>query len=237
MTKALLLGLLLASPAAAAVTGIPEHAPSSAPITTALVVERFEELDARLVTLSAEFRQSVRWDEAGTTQSVEGRLDYRKKDRLHLEHRLPEPQTLVADGESLWVWRRSTNQVIRTPLEDWKKSEPMAQGLMDFGNYGDMLKRYDVKIGAVEAAGADGHRRFTLRLTPKEKKQDFLLDLRLSTKDYFPYDAELRVGDVTVRSLFDKVRFNPDLPDSLFRFTPPPGAEIFTKPSKASHGP
>lgn len=216
---------------------VPVQAPSSAPITTALIVERFEELDAKLVTLSSEFHQSIRWDESGTMQSLEGRLDYRKKDHLHLEHRLPEPQTIVADGESLWIWRRSTNQVIRTRLEEWKKSEPMAQGLMDFGNYGDMLKRYEVRIGTVSPAGADGHRGFTIMLTPKEKRQDFILTMSLSTKDFFPYDTELRVGEVTIHSLFDKVSFNPELPDSLFRFTPPPGADVFIKSSKATHGP
>jgi outer membrane lipoprotein carrier protein len=221
MKKPLLFLLLLAPGVRAAA--------STAPVTMALVLERFEDMDRRLTTLSADFRQSVRWEESGATQSVEGRLDYRKKDRLRLEHRLPERQTIVADGQSLWIWRRSTNQVIQTRLKEWKQSEPLAQGLMDFGGYSELLKRYEATLSSSPT--------IILTLTPKEKKKDFTLTLKLSPENYFPYDTEMRVGEVSVHSIFENVRFNPELPDSLFRFTPPPGADVFVKPPKEPHGP
>lgn len=207
---------------------LPLYPATTAELTVPLVLERFERFDRELESLSMDFRQFVRWEESGVTQSVEGSLDYKKKDRLHLVHKLPEKQTLVGDGTWLWIWRQSTNQVIRTKLQDWKKSEPLAQGLMDFGSYADLLKRYDAQVSSVSAPGEDGHRRVELTLKPKEKGADFTLKLRLTTRDFFPADAELRAGQIEVHSIFEKIRYNPVLPDTLFQFTPPAGADVFT---------
>lgn len=222
-----------------ATTSLPLFPPTTGPITVALVLERFEGYDKTMNTLAADFRQSVRWDESGTTQTVEGTVEYKKPDRLRLEHRLPESQTVVADGLWLWIWRKETNQVIQAKFEDWKKSDQVAQGLLDFGKYGELLKRYDVFIATVSEPGPDGHRRFELGLKPlakdKGKTGDFSLRLRVSTRDFFPGDTEMKVGSVSIHSVFEKVRFNPELAEERFRFAPPSGADVFQnfKPPKA----
>ena len=111
----------------------------------------------------------------------------------------------------------------------------MAQGLLDFGNSADLLTKYATEITTVSAPGKDGHRNFTLKLTPKaaDKKgddADFVLTLKSSTKDFFPADATLRVGRASIRSLFENVRLNPELPESVFKFTPPADADLFKSP-------
>lgn len=221
--------LALASLASAAAPDFspPLQPPTTAPITVALVAERLAAVDAGLKTLTSDFEQAVKWDESGTRQTVTGRMEYKKKDRLRVEHILPEEQTIVADGAWLWVHRESTNQVIRTKLEDWKKTEPLAQGLLDLGQYATMQEKYDVKIATVTPDGE--HKKIALELRPKDDPKRFTLTLRLSTKDYFPADTELRVGGVVIRSLFKKIRYNPKIDDARFKFTPPPGADVFQK--------
>jgi outer membrane lipoprotein carrier protein len=199
------------------------------PLTVDVVVAGIETIDLALKTLSADFKQSVKWDDSGMAQSVEGTVEFSKPERLRLEHRIPEPQTLVSDGDVLWVHRPSTNQVIKTRLSEWKKSEPMAQGLLDFGNYAGLVKRYEVDLSTQGAADADGHRQVELRLRPREKSAagDFTLWLVLSTRDWFPAEARLRAGAVTVRSLFSRIRYNAPIPGERFTFAPPPGADLF----------
>jgi outer membrane lipoprotein-sorting protein len=161
---------------------------------------------------------------------VEGDVSFKKPDLLRLVHRIPEPQTVVSDGTWLWVFRHSTKQVIQTRLDAWRKSEPLAQGLMDFGKSADLLTRYDATLSTVTAPGADGYRRFEVTLKPKDKKSgdaDFDLVLKASEKDYFPAEAVLRVGRARIRSLFENVRYNPELPDAEFRFSPPKDADVF----------
>ena len=212
------------------------YAASTAPITLDLIFARFSEVDARMKSLKADFRQSVHLDGSDTTQSVEGEVLFQKPDLMRLTQRLPEKQTVVSDGTWLWVYRESTNQVIQTRLEAWRKSEPLAKGLLDFGRSADLLKRYSAVISTVSSPGPDGHRTFAVTLTPRPEDRkgadgDFELTLKASTRDFFPGDAGLRVGHASIRSLFEGVRLNPELPAESFRFSPPPGADIFTTPS------
>lgn len=220
----------VAKSTAASGSELPSLAPSSAPITVALVAEHFKKFDDSLKTLKADIRQFVRLEGSDTVQSVEGTVTFKKPDLLRLTHRVPEPQTVVSDGTWLWVHRHSTKQVIQTRLDAWRKSEPLAQGLLDFGRSADLLTRYDASISTVSAPGADGHRRFEVKLRPKEKAKDqadFELTLKASTKDFFPGEAALKVGRASIRSLFENVRFNPELPAAEFQFSPPQDADVF----------
>ncbi|MCX5794414.1 MAG: outer membrane lipoprotein carrier protein LolA [Elusimicrobia bacterium] len=216
-------------------TSLPLYPATTETLTVPLVLERFERFDRDLRALSAAFLQSVRSEDTGQTQMVAGTLAYGKKDRLRIEHRTPEAQTLVCDGSRVWVWRPANGQVIRSKLEEWKRSQPLAQGLLDFGNYADLLKRYDVTLSTVSAPDADGHRNLALDLKPRARAGgpggDFLLTLRLSTRDFFPIDSELRVGSVSARTVFSEVRFNPELPQTQFQFTPPAGADVLDFPA------
>lgn len=211
------------------------YAASTAPVTLDLISARFAEVDARMKTLRATFRQFVRMEGSDTVQQVEGEVLFRKPDLMRLTHRLPEKQTVVSDGTFLWVYRPSTNQVIQTRLETWRKKEPLAKGLLDFGKSADLLKRYAAVVSTVSAPGADGWRTFVVVLTPKPEEHaggdaDFTLTLTASTKYFFPGEATLRVGRASIRSTFDDVRLNPELPAETFKFTPPPGADVFPAP-------
>jgi outer membrane lipoprotein carrier protein len=187
-------------------------------------------MDQNLTSLTADFNQFVRWDESGNAQEISGSLDYSKPDRLRVENKIPEEQTVVADGKKLWVFRRSTGQAIETTMERWKQTQPFAEGLLDFGSYGKLLKSYNVAIASVtDASAADGagHKRFSLVLTPKDGSAKYSLTLALSTRDFFPTTTELRVGAVSVRSRFSNIRFNPPIEAARFSFAPPAGTEIF----------
>ncbi|MFI5347255.1 MAG: outer membrane lipoprotein carrier protein LolA [Elusimicrobiota bacterium] len=222
---------------AAAGTELPSYSASSAPVTLELVAARFAELDGKMNTLRTGFSQFVRLDGADNVQEVEGEVLFKKPDLMRLTHSIPEKQTVVSDGSWLWVYRPSTNQVIQTRLDAWRKTEPLAKGLLDFGRSADLLKRYSAVVSTVSAPDADGYRTFVVSLTPKPADRaagdaDFTLTLKASTKDFFPYEASLRVGRASIRSTFANVRLNPALPDDSFRFTPPAGADVFASPTQ-----
>ena len=227
------------STAAAAVPGtpLPSYAASTAPLTLEVIAARFGELDGKMNTLKADFNQFARMEGSDTVQQVEGDVLFKKPDLMRLTHRLPEKQTIVSDGTWLWVYRASTNQVIQQRLETWRKNEPLAKGLLDFGRSAELLKRYDAAISTVSAPGADGYRTFVVTLKPKAADKassdaDFTLTLKASTKDFFPYEASLNVGRASIRSTFSNVRLNPALPDDTFHFTPPAGADVFAAPTQ-----
>jgi outer membrane lipoprotein carrier protein len=222
---------------AAAGAELPTYAASTETLTLDLIAARFAELDGKMNALRADFGQFVRMEGSDTVQEVSGEVEFKKPDLMRLTHKIPESQIVVSDGAWLWVYRPSTNQVIKTRLEDWRKREPLAKGLLDFGRSADLLKRYAASISTVSAPGADGYRTFEVSLRPKPEDRtsadaDFTLTLKASTKDFFPYEAALRVGRASIRSTFTRVRLNPEFSDDPFRFTPPAGADVFDSPSQ-----
>lgn len=245
----LLLAFLLLAPAAAdaklkkvavsttaAGVELPAYAASSAPITLDLISARFAELDGKMNALGARFRQSVHLEGAETVQRVEGEILFKRPNMMRLTHSLPEKQVVVSDGAWLWTYRPSAKQVIKTRLEDWRKKEPLAAGLLDFGRSAELLKRYDAVVSTISSPGTDGHRTFAVALTPKSADRaaggdDFTLTLTASTKDFFPGSAELQAGPTRIRSAFEKVRLNPETADDAFRFSPPADADVFVSPS------
>ncbi|MEK7381933.1 MAG: outer-membrane lipoprotein carrier protein LolA [Elusimicrobiota bacterium] len=236
LSVVVLLALPLSARANKLGTELIAYAASTAPITLDLVTARFSEVDGRIKSLKASFRQFVRMEGSDTVQSVEGEALFLKPDLLRMTQRVPERQTVVSDGTWLWVHRESTNQVISTRLDNWRKSEPLAKGLLDFGRSADLLKRYAAVISTVSAPGADGHRTFAVTLTPRPEDRrsggaDFDLTLKASTRYFFPYDAGLRVGRSSIHSVFSAVRLNVEFPAETFRFTPPPSADVFQTPS------
>lgn len=194
---------------------------STAPLTLSHVLSHFELFDRDLQTLTAEFTQSLSIPETGMSSSVAGNIVYKKPDHLRIEYTRPEPQTVVTDGKDIWIHRPAHGQVIQSLLEDWKKSDPTISNLMQFGNYGKMLKTYNVVLDSGSVA-------ILLHLTPKENHDaDFRLSLELNAETLFPETTILRVGSMVARTNLRAIRFNPKVEDKTFEFKPPPGADVF----------
>ena len=211
------------SPAAPAANFEAEKEPS----TPDELISVFEKLDAKLTSLKGRYLQTVNMEETGTVQTIEGKIEYLKPDRLRIEHTRPERQIVVSDGKAIWVHRLSSNQVIQSELSDWRKADPMINSLLDFGGYASLGKRYDVAYASATR---------TATLTPKEKGAGYTLRLTLAEKTFFPAETELVVAHMRVRTSLLDLEFNPKLPETDFLFTPPAGAEVFRnfKPPKLS---
>jgi len=221
---------------------------SSSPVTVGLIIKRLASIEGQIKTLSAHFDQTVNMKEAGLTQKVVGFLDYSRPKRFNIKQTLPELQRIISDGTNIWVWRPSKKQVIKMPLSDWGKSQPFAQGLLDFGHYSEMLKNYQVKIvRTTSLSGAlKDYQEITLLLTSNHKpsraqylsgkregedsslKQGrFSLHLKLNTRNFFPFESEFQQDGIFVRSRFSHIVYNIALSSSEFHFDPPPDAQVF----------
>lgn len=200
---------------------------SSPPVTSEDVVRRFEAIDRQITSLRAKYQQTVHFEETGTTQTIEGRIQFLKPERLRIEHTRPERQTVVSDGKAIWVHRHSSNQVIQSDLADWRKADPMVSSLLDFGGYSSLGKRYDVEYSSPTRE---------VTLTPKDKSAGFAIKMRLEEGTWFPSETELSVAQMKVRTSLKDVEFNLPLPESEFEFKPPPGADVFRnfKPPRLS---
>ncbi len=203
LVRGLLAGLLL-------LAGLPVRATDDA-------VARVDGYLGALRTFSAEFVQVVRDRDGQIVDRSTGTLSLARPDRFRWDYRDPYVQTIVADGRKLWLYDADLEQVTVRDLEAGLGATP-AMLLSGTGRVGD----------AFESAGIerDGQRTW-FRLKPKASGSDFeLVSLAFDGSGVLSA-MELRdkLGQGT-QIEFSEARRNVDLAPGLFRFVPPPGADV-----------
>lgn len=180
-------------------------------------VARVEAYLAALNTLSAGFSQVVRNRDGQIVERASGTLSLARPDRFRWDYQQPYLQTIVADGKRLWLYDSDLEQVTVRAL---------AQGL---GSTPAMLLSGSGKVGdAFSSAGVERAGDWTwYRLAPKQPGSDFeQVSLALDRKgELAAMELRDQLGQVTVIE-FGGLRRNVPLDQRLFRFEPPPGADV-----------
>lgn len=170
-----------------------------------------------LQTFSAEFVQVVRDRDGTIVDRSTGTLSLERPNRFRWDYRDPYVQTIVADGRRLWLYDADLEQVTVRDLEAGLGSTP-AMLLSGAGKVGD----------AFESAGIerDGARTW-YRLKPRAGGSDFeVVSLAFDASGLLrAMDLRDKLGQGT-QIEFSHARRNEDLDVGLFRFVPPPGADV-----------
>ena len=180
-------------------------------------VARTEAYLEDLKTLSAEFVQVVRDREGRITDRATGSLYISRPDRFRWEYRDPYVQTIVADGRRLWLYDAELEQVTVRALAAGLGSTP-AMLLSGSGSVSDGFEAVAVQ--------RDGGLTWC-RLKPRETTSDFeSVSLAFSgSGELVAMQLEDKLGQSTEIG-FSEVRRNAALDEKLFRFEPPPEADV-----------
>jgi outer membrane lipoprotein carrier protein len=180
-------------------------------------VARVEAYLATVNTLSADFSQVVRNRDGQIVDRASGKLSLSRPDRFRWDYQKPYLQTIVADGKQLWLYDSDLEQVTVRALEQGLGSTP-AMLLSGSGKVGDAFAS-----AAVQRQGD-----WTwYRLVPKQQGSDFdQVSLAFDRKgELAAMELRDKLGQTTVIE-FGALRRNVALDQQLFRFEPPPGADV-----------
>jgi outer membrane lipoprotein carrier protein len=174
-------------------------------------------------SLRAAFSQQIRNPLLGRTTRSTGTLYQRQPDRFRMEFSDPEGDVIVSDGEYFWLYYPSVDarQVIRTPRGP--------QGLDLHAQFiGDPVRRFEATSHGQETV--QGRAAHVLTLVPREALGYRSLKVWIDADDHMVRRFELTEENGSVRhfELHDVV-VNPSLPDRLFQFTPPAGAQVIRR--------
>jgi outer membrane lipoprotein carrier protein len=180
-------------------------------------VGRVEAYLATVNTLSAEFSQVVRNREGDVVDRASGKLSLSRPDRFRWDYEKPYLQIIVADGKQLWLYDSDLEQVTVRALEQGLGSTP-AMLLSGSGEVGDAF--------ASSAVQRQGDWTW-YRLVPKQQGSDFeQVSLAFGRKgELAAMELRDKLGQTTVIE-FGALRRNTALDQRLFRFEPPPGADV-----------
>ena len=169
-------------------------------------------------SLRAEFQQSVFDEDARPLDDASGMVYIQRPGRFRWDYTEPYPQEIVGDGEKVWIYDSDLDQVTVRPLGDALGDTPVM--LLS----SDQPVEQSFNVRAID--GPDGFEWAALK--PLGERVSFT-EIRLGFDGDTLRVMELKdaFGQLT-RLHFTNVERNPTLAPSLFQFTPPEGADIFS---------
>jgi outer membrane lipoprotein carrier protein len=182
-----------------------------------------------LRSLRASFEQTIEVPLLDRSRSGHGTWYQEGRARFRMDFTEPVGDLIVADGAHLWLYYPSTNpgQVVRTTLE----GDPTGTAMVNLQGriFREARTGYDATLDGTETI--DGRTTCRVVLIPRDEAATTYRKVRVwvAPRDLLVRRFEITEENETVRvvTLSD---LHPDvaLADSLFRFTPPPGVDVFS---------
>jgi outer membrane lipoprotein carrier protein len=174
-------------------------------------------------TLTADFRQSVQSPTLAGMLESHGTVAFEKPNRMRWDYEPPDRQTIVGDGDTLWIYQPDDKQVIKAPLsEAFQASTPVSF----LAGLGRIERDFQATLEREEGE------RWVLRLVPRKDKGIGTMILTVRKADASVEEA--RITDplgTTTRIAFSAEHRNVTLAPDLFHFTPPPGVDVVKPPA------
>ncbi len=172
------------------------------------------------ITLQAEFHQELFGADEQLIEIATGSLSMRRPNQFLWQYRDPIEQTILADGENLWIYDLELAQATVTPLSDVIEATPAM--LLS----GDQAARD--AFDTVENFVADGLS--WVHLAPSAPGSDFR-SILVGFRDGDLARLELLDGlDQVTRIDFSEIYINQEFASDFFTFDPPPGVDVIGEP-------
>ncbi|MEW5931947.1 MAG: outer membrane lipoprotein chaperone LolA, partial [Gemmatimonadota bacterium] len=187
------------------------------------ILERVERTYAGVKSMQADFVQDLRVPLLGTNQRSSGKLYQRRPDRFLMKFSDPAGDVIVADGRSFWMYYPSSDpkQVMKTSIAEGSQQVDLHQQFLS-----NPTARYNGTLDGSETV--DGHRTHVLTLVPKQQSPVRRLRIWVDADDYSVRRFEMTEENESVRRIeLRNLKRNVTLPDGLFAFSPPRGAQVF----------
>lgn len=171
---------------------------------------------ANVQRMDGNFRQQVIDSRGVVLEDASGTVAMQRPGRFRWNYETPFERVIVADGEKVWLYEADLDQVTIRKLTAGIGDTPAAL----LTGKESVLERFDVEKSWTEGGLA------LVRLIPRSAEADFAgvtLGFQGSTLRQLLLDD--RLGQQT-RIELSETRANPTLSPDVFRFEPPPGADV-----------
>jgi outer membrane lipoprotein carrier protein len=167
-------------------------------------------------TGKATFRQVVAGKSGRVPQASSGTFAFARPGKFRWSYDKPYAQLLVGDGDKLWIYDRDLNQVIIKKLDRALGATPAS--LLAGSN------AFETNFVLIDGGNSDGIE--FVNAEPKSPDTGFD-HIRIGFKENLPRTMELHdsFGQLT-QLTFDTFERNLAIDPALFRFSPPPGADV-----------
>jgi outer membrane lipoprotein carrier protein len=181
----------------------------------------------RTTRLQARFRQETRVPGFDQVQTGEGQVWILKPGMMRWDYTIPERQTIIANGDTLWIYLPEDRQVIRDHINHSLGTRTPALFLAGQARLTDL---FIVAGGSTQRPGEGGL--LQLELTPKGETLLYTqVDLGIDPSSYLVKLVRVvdALGNMTAM-WFSDIDTEAAVAPSLFQFHVPPGVEVMAPP-------
>lgn len=170
-------------------------------------------------TVKARFAQMVLDKNMKPLQQAQGVMQFSRPGKFRWDYQKPYEQVIVGDGAKLWIYDKDLNQVTVRKLDRALGASPAA--LLSGSN--DLERDYTLSNLGVDK-GLDW-----LEALPKNRETVFeRVRMGFGKSGLEAMELRDQFGQVTVITFADVER-NPRIAAEVFRFAPPPGADVISE--------
>ena len=191
----------------------------------AQIVRKVQERYDATHDFTADVQQETVIASLSKTATAHGTVAFKKPGKMRWNLSNGEPQLIIADGHTLWVYQPSEHQVLKAPFDAAFRSSTPISFLTGVGRIVD-----DFEV-SLDGENSDPQILY-LRLVPR-RDAGAIGRLRLavsrSTADIRGAEIQDPLGNVT-RLQFDHIQRNTSVPDDQFVFQVPPGVDVINAP-------
>jgi outer membrane lipoprotein-sorting protein len=188
---------------------------ASKKLTVDEVLSRVDEAQTRVADAQMDLEMEMKDTLSGSGRKMRGLLQLRDPDLVRVHYKSPEEQFLYIGGKKAQMYDPGQKMVYLQ-----QGSAPVYVGV------GKQLKQYvkSCKVTLVPGAGDE----VGLLFIPKDNIAAGFdrMKVLVRRKDWWPQRLEMETPSLKTRARFSNFKFDQGLPESLFKFTPPKGAEV-----------
>lgn len=190
-------------------------------------IESLEAFIKNVKTGRADFTQVItapaRQGQQARTKTSSGTFEFQRPNHFRFEYRKPFEQTIVADGQNLWLHDKDLNQVSRRKQSAVLGSTPAAL-IAASPDLATLQRDFELK----PLPDKDGMQ--WVQATPRQKEGQ-LTDMKVGFRgeQLAALDILDSFGQRSVLT-FNNMQVNPGVGADAFRFTPPKGADVVEAP-------
>lgn len=176
----------------------------------------------RLKSMKAHFQQTVRQG-PGVFRSEQGELYLSKPGRMRWEYESPEPKLFITDGKSVILYLPGENRVMQSAIKETEDIKAPLAFLLGRLNFDEQFQKMETspQLAPIEK----GNIVFKAYSKQLAERVEWVLFEVTPAYEIRRVVARER-GGLETEFRFNGVANNPSLADSIFRFTPPKGAEV-----------
>jgi outer membrane lipoprotein carrier protein len=184
---------------------------------------------------TADVKQEMLIASLGKTTTATGTVAFKKPGKMRWELTQGDPQVIVADGTTLWLYQPKEQQVLKAPFDAAFRSTTPISFLTGVGR---IAEDFQVSIegdgagGGQPAATGPADTLVHLLLVPRRDAASvgrLRLTVTRDSGDIRGAEIQDPLGNIS-RLSFDHVRRNVGLADDQFVFHVPPGVDVITAP-------